>query len=152
MMHIKHSKVTLLFGEWFSVRSCLPSDLWTLLVPYISVRGSFSHILFGESFSVFLCLETYCLPWRGGRGTSCSQTYRWNIRIYWISQHYENWYQNILHSVVRLSDPERNSINKLHEISWSVSHKLLLHLISWYQVIRLCQISWRGEEYHVLRR
>ena len=118
---------------------------------YISPGLLFTYS-FWEWFSVFLCLETYCLPWRGGRGTSCSQTYRWNIRIYWISQHYENWYQNILHSVVRLSDPERNSINKLHEISWSVSHKLLLHLISWYQVIRLCQISWRGEEYHVLRR
>ena len=41
--------------------------LLTLLVPHISILGSFSHILFGEWFSVSLCLETYCLlPCRGG--------------------------------------------------------------------------------------
>ena len=73
-------------------------------VPCISILGFFSHILFGEWFSVFLCLETYCLPSRGGRGTSCSPTSRWNILyIGYLMWGYCNiWYQDIVVSKISI--------------------------------------------------
>ena len=99
------------------------------------------HIFFfgSDSLCSFVWRHIVCPGVAGGAQVALRHTDE--IFWYWISGYYENWYQDILHSDVRWSDPEQNSINNLNEICWSVSHKLLLHLISWYQVIRLCQIS-----------
>ena len=105
--HKRASYITFYFiffrnQTWGVIFSKVLFDGIQIVEPYLfhiykSILGAFSHILFGEWFSLFLCLETYCLPWRGGRGTSCSQTSRWNILIsdirifdirifwYWIS-------------------------------------------------------------------